>query len=126
MADKIPAILISEDEVDINNLLCLILESEQFKVFQAFDGIAALEMFTAHKDEIDLVVTDLGLPRLGGVELIGQIRKLKPSVKIIGASGFGRNNVRDEVMQAGGDEFMPKPYITSDLVSTARQLLGIA
>ncbi|MEO8168467.1 MAG: response regulator [bacterium] len=125
MADKIPAVLISEDEVDINNLLCLILESEQFKVFQAFDGIAALEMFTAHIDEIDLVVTDLGLPRLGGVELIGQIRKLKPSVKIIGASGFGRNNVRDEVMQAGGDEFMPKPYITSDLVSTARQLLGI-
>ncbi len=124
MADKLPTVLISEDEVDINNLLSLILESEQFKIFQAFDGLAALEMFKEHSDEIDLVVTDLGLPKLGGVELIEQIRKLKPSVKIIGASGFGRNNVRDEVMQAGGDEFMPKPYITSDLVSTARRLLG--
>lgn len=125
MADKLPTVLISEDEVDINNLLSLILESEHFNVFQAFDGIAALEMFSAHRDEIDLVVTDLGLPKMGGVELIEQIRKLKPSVKIIGASGFGRNNVREEVMQAGGDEFMPKPYITSDLVSTARRLLGL-
>lgn len=125
MADKLPTVLISEDEVDINNLLSLILESEQFVVFQAFDGVAALEMFTAHRDEIDLVVTDLGLPKMGGVELIQQIRKVKPSVKIIGASGFGRNNVREEVMQAGGDEFMPKPYVTSELVSTAKRLLGL-
>lgn len=126
MVDKLPTVLISEDEVDINNLLSLILEGEHFNVFQAFDGVAALEMFSAHRDEIDLVVTDLGLPKMGGVELIEQIRKLKPSVKIIGASGFGRNNVREEVMQAGGDEFMPKPYVTSDLVSTAKRLLGLS
>lgn len=117
-------VLISEDEADINNLLTLILESEDFHVFQAFDGQAALDMFTAHQDEIDLLVTDLGLPKMGGVDLIAAVRKLKPSIKIIGASGFGRTNVREEVMQAGGDEFVPKPYVTSDLVDLAKKLLG--
>jgi two-component system, cell cycle sensor histidine kinase and response regulator CckA len=118
-------ILISEDEVDINNLLGLILQSEGFNVLQAFDGESALAVFTAHQSEIDLLVTDLGLPKMGGIELIEKVRKMKPSIKIIGASGFGRNNVREEVMNAGGDEFMPKPYVTSDLVDTAKRLLGV-
>ncbi|MEK7249932.1 MAG: response regulator [Bacteroidota bacterium] len=125
MAEKKPTILISEDEADINNLLTLILQSENFHVLQAFDGLSALETFTAHQDEIDLLVTDLGLPKIGGVELIEKVRKMKPSLKIIGASGFGRNNVREEVMQAGADEFMPKPYVTSDLLDLAKRLLGV-
>jgi len=125
MAEKQPTILISEDEADINNLLTLILQSENFNVLQAFDGLSALETFTAHQDEIDLLVTDLGLPKIGGVELIEKVRKMKPSLKIIGASGFGRNNVRQEVMQAGADEFMPKPYVTSDLLDLAKRLLGV-
>jgi DNA-binding response OmpR family regulator len=117
-------ILISEDEFDINNLLSIILQSEGFNTLQAFDGQSALETFTAHRDEIDLLVTDLGLPKLGGVELIEKVRKLKPSVKIIGASGFGRVNVRDEVMNAGADEFLPKPYVTAELVALAKRLLS--
>ncbi|MDL1892302.1 response regulator [Sphingobacteriales bacterium CHB3] len=124
MEDKQLTILISEDEVDINNLLTLVLQLENFTVLQAFDGLTAYETFLAHKDEVDLMVTDLGLPKMGGVELIEKVRGLKPSVKIIGASGFGRVNVREEVMNAGADEFMPKPYITADLVLLAKKLLG--
>lgn len=118
-------ILISEDEVDINNLLTLVLQMENFNVLQAFDGLSALEMFARQQDEIDLVVTDLGLPKMGGLELIEKVRRMKPSVKIIGASGFGRNNVREEVMGAGADDFLPKPYITSDLLALARKLLAL-
>ena len=97
MAERVPTVLISEDEVDINNLLALILQSENFNVLQAFDGMSALETFTAHQDEVDLLVTDLGLPLLGGIELIKRVRYMKPSLKIIGASGFGRSNVRETV-----------------------------
>lgn len=123
MSEKQPTILISEDEADINNLLTLVLQMENFNVLQAFDGLAAYETFIAHQAEIDLLVTDLGLPKMGGVELIEKVRKMKPSLKIIGASGFGRNNVREEVMAAGGDEFLPKPYVTSDLLALVKTLL---
>lgn len=125
MQAKQHTILISEDEADINNLLALILQMEGFAVLQAFDGQAALDTFNAHADDVDLLVTDLGLPKMGGIELIEKVRKAKPSLKIIGASGFGRNNVREEVMNAGADEFMPKPYVTSDLVESVRRLLGL-
>ncbi len=117
-------ILISEDEPDINNLLSIILRSEGFNTLQAFDGEAALETFSTNQDEIDLLVTDLGLPKMGGLELIEKVRAMKPAVKIIGASGFGRNNVREEVMNAGADDFMPKPYVTADLVELAKRLLS--
>ncbi len=126
MDNRQRGILVSEDEVDINNLLSLILQAEDFTVYQAFDGQAALDLFTKHQGEIDLIVTDLGLPKLGGVELIAKAREMKPSIKIIGASGFGRNNVREEVKRAGADEFLAKPYVTSDLVAMVRRLLGIS
>jgi len=118
-------VLIVEDEHEIRGLLAVVFEIEKFKVYQAQDGIDALEVFKEHEDDIKLLITDLGLPRLGGVELIEQIRALKPSVKIIGSSGYGRSNVREEVLQAGGDIFLPKPYITKDLINTAKQLLGV-
>ena len=125
MTNNRPLVLVSEDEIDINNLLTLVLEAENFSVLQAFDGDDAWQKFSTHADEIDLLVTDLGLPKLGGVELIERARRLKPAVRIIGASGFGRNNVREEVMRAGADEFLPKPYVTAELVATAKRLLGL-
>lgn len=123
MSDKQQTILIAEDEVDINNLLKLVLQMEDFNVLQAFDGQEAFDTFVAHQHEVDVLVTDLGLPKMGGVELIERVRRMKPSLKIIGASGFGRNNVREEVMTAGGNEFLPKPYVTGDLLELVKALL---
>lgn len=124
MAEGQVGILVAEDETDICNLLAMILRAEGFLVFEARDGLEAFEIFKAHADEIALLITDLGLPGLGGVELIEKAKQIKPSVKVIGASGFGRNNVREEVMKAGGHEFLPKPYVAADLVATARKLLA--
>jgi DNA-binding NarL/FixJ family response regulator len=81
-------------------------------------------LFSAHADDVVLMITDLGLPKLGGIELIEKIRAKKPSMKIIGSSGYSRANVAEEVLKAGGDAFAPKPYLVADLLRTVRQLLG--
>jgi DNA-binding response OmpR family regulator len=117
-------VLIAEDEDEIRDLVSSILTLEKFKVFQAVDGTSALETFTKHSDEIALVITDLGLPGLGGLELIEQIRNLSPSVRIIGISGFGHFNVREKIVKAGADEFIAKPFVMDDLIILAKQLLG--
>ncbi len=119
-------VLIAEDEEEIRGLLAMIFEMEQFTVFQAVDGQHALEIFIEHKGEIGLLITDLGLPRLGGVELIEKVRALKPTIRIIGSSGYGRANVREEVLAAGGDIFLPKPFVAAELVQQAKQLLAIS
>jgi two-component system, OmpR family, KDP operon response regulator KdpE len=118
-----PGILIAEDELELRILLSALFEMEGFAVFQAEDGISAMETFSARRDSIDLLITDLGLPGLGGLELIMKIRAIKPSVKIIAASGYGRATIREEVLQAGGDLFYPKPFSVDDILLAAKQLL---
>ena len=117
-------VLIAEDEDEVRNLLALVLELEQFTVYKASDGQEALDLIATQEDKIVLLITDLGLPKLGGLELIEKVRALKPSIKIIGASGFGHANVREEVLKAGADEFRPKPYVTEELIQTIKKLLN--
>jgi len=118
-----PGILIVEDDLEIRILLAEVFRINNFEVYQAHDGQDAIRVFRENQDKISVMVTDLGLPNLGGVELIEMIRAMKPSMKIIGSSGYGRANVREEVLKAGGDQFIAKPYITSDLIRTVRNLL---
>ena len=117
-------ILIVEDDAEIRILLAEVFRLERFDVYQAQDGEEAFRLFAAHQDKIALMLTDLGLPKLGGVELIAKIRAVNPRVKIIGSSGYGRANIRSEVLQAGGDEFIPKPYVTTELIKAVKRLLS--
>ena len=118
-------VLLAEDQTEIRELLSIIFEMEGFRVFQGVDGQAALEILQQNKEDIILLVTDLGLPRLGGVELIQKARALKPSLRIMGTSGYGRVNVREEVLAAGGDDFFAKPFVAIELVQKAKSLLGL-
>jgi len=116
-------VLVVEDEKELRSLFALLLEGEQFTVFQASDGETAMDLFRAHAGEIGLVITDLGLPHIGGVDLIGKARALNPRVKIIGTSGLGGAKVRQIVMQAGADAFLPKPCSVQDVLKTVRDLM---
>ena len=66
----------------------MMLEENGIKVLEAVDGMEAVEIFTAHKDEIGVVLSDLGLPRLGGWEAFLKMKKINPELKGILASGF--------------------------------------
>jgi len=117
-------ILVVEDDAEIRLLLSEVFRVEQFDVYQASDGEEALQVFATNQDKIVLIITDLGLPKLGGVELISMVRAASPGIKIIGSSGYGKANIRDEVLRAGGDEFIPKPYVTTELIKTVRRMLS--
>jgi len=122
-AGRPAGLLLVEDEFEIRTLLAEVFRIERYVIFQAADGREALSVFRENMDRIDLMITDLGLPNLGGIELIEQVRVLKPSLLIIGSSGYGRANIRDEVLEAGGDEFLPKPYVTTQLIERVRSML---
>jgi len=123
-SDRLPGLLLVEDEFEIRSLLSEVFRIEQYEVFQASDGLEALRVFDENKDRIDLMITDLGLPNLGGIELIERVRSIKPGLKIIGSSGYGRVNIREEVLRAGGDEFIPKPYVTIELIKTVKRMVS--
>lgn len=122
-AGRKPGILLVEDETEIRILLAEVFRMEGYEIFQAADGRQALTVFDENKEKIDLLITDLGLPHLGGIDVIRHLRESKQDLLIIGSSGYGRANIREEVIEAGGDEFMPKPYVTKMLIERVRKML---
>ncbi|MDH4070657.1 MAG: response regulator [Ignavibacteria bacterium] len=118
-----PGILLVEDETEIRILLAEVFRIEDYEIFQAADGREALTVFEANKEKIDMLITDLGLPHIGGIDVIKHLREAKQDLLIIGSSGYGRADIREEVIEAGGDEFMPKPYVTKLLIEQVRNML---
>jgi DNA-binding response OmpR family regulator len=113
-------VLVVEDDKDLRTLFGMLLEAEGFRVFQANDGQAGLDTLSANAGEIGIVITDLGLPRVGGVDLIARVRAGHPEVKIIGTSGYGAKDVRAMVLAAGADEFYPKPFSVPELINKVK------
>jgi two-component system, cell cycle sensor histidine kinase and response regulator CckA len=116
-------VLIVEDEENLRDLLRMVLEDSGIKVLEAVDGMEAVEIFTAHKDEIGVVLTDLGLPRLGGWEAFLKMREINPELKGILASGFFNPIVRTEIIKSGARDFIQKPYNSAQVVAMVRDLL---
>ena len=117
-------VLIVEDEENLRDLLRMMLEDSGIKVLEAVDGMEAVEVFTAHKDEIGVVLTDLGLPRLGGWEAFLKMREINPEVKGILASGFFNPDVKIEIIKSGAEDFIQKPYNSTQIVEMVRNLLN--
>jgi DNA-binding NtrC family response regulator len=99
------------------------LEDNGMKVLEAVDGVEAVEIFTAHKDEIGVVLSDLGLPRLGGWEAFLKMREINPELKGILASGFYNADVKNEIIKSGAMDFMQKPYDSVKIIKMVREAL---
>ncbi len=117
-------VLVVEDEEQLLKLVSTFLESEEFRVFRARDGIEGLQEFRGHQQEIDVLLTDLGLPQLGGADLITAVRYQKPSVKIIGVSGLSGMDVSRIALRSGADMFVSKPFHIDDIFGAIRSVLG--
>lgn len=119
-------ILLVEDEEMLRDLAVEILEGEGFHVLAAKDGLEAVEMFETHRDEIGLVVCDLGLPKLGGREVFLKMKQRKPSVRAIVASGYLEPTIRSEILKAGVIDTIQKPYDFAELLEKIRAVIGNA
>ena len=116
-------VLIVEDEDNLRDLVKMVLEENGIKVLEAVDGVEALKVFNAHKDEIGVVLSDLGLPRLGGWEAFLKMKEINPELKGILASGFSHEDVRTEIIKSGAMEFIPKPYDSKQILTLVRKVL---
>ena len=89
MIDKNKCILIVDDVKDIRESLALILEDEGYIIIQASNGLEALELLSV--GQIDMMITDILMPEMDGIELSTQVRNEHPDIKIILISGGGRD-----------------------------------
>jgi len=116
-------ILLAEDEAVVRKLTCEILESYGYTVIEAHNGIEALEISKDLKIEIDLLMTDIVMPKMGGRELASQILEIRPGLRVLFASGY----TDDAIMRHGiideGTNFIQKPFSSEALTLKIRNLL---
>jgi PAS domain S-box-containing protein len=117
-------ILLVEDEEMLRDLGVIILESEGYRVLAAKDGVEAVAIFEEHRDDIGLVVCDLGLPRLGGREVFLKMKESRPGVRAIVASGYLEPAIRSEMLKAGVLDTIQKPYDFNELLTKIRSAIG--
>lgn len=117
-------ILLVDDEEMLRELGVTFLEGEGYRVIVAQDGVEAVEQFEKHRDEIGLVLCDLGLPRMGGREAFLRMKQSRPGVRVIVASGYLEPATRSQIMEDGVIDTIQKPYNFHDLVTKVRATIG--
>ncbi|MGZ3565507.1 MAG: MASE1 domain-containing protein [Gemmatimonadaceae bacterium] len=108
-------ILVVEDEPAVRNALGRMLIAGGYKVVSAENGAEALKLFGAGKDDIDLLITDLVMPGIGGRDLARQCTAIRDSLKVIYISGYTRDSLLSPQTFEEGTEFIEKPF-TSDAI----------
>ena len=116
-------ILVVEDEPTMLRLVQEALEDAGHKVLPATNGAAGLKAFQSSQAEIKLVITDLMMPKLNGVEMARMIRKESASVPILFISGYADDLVFEDEVMRGPTMFMPKPFRQDTLVDEVAAIL---
>ena len=116
-------VLVVDDEPDVSYLLEVVLQTNGYHVLSARSAEQALDIFQAHRDEIQMLFSDLGLPKLDGFDLSDRLKKFKPELRTILASGYADGSVKARMVEHGIDGFVQKPYNISALLQTMRNIL---
>lgn len=116
-------ILFVEDEEMLRKLIENLLKDNGYKVLTAEDGEKAVEMYSKNADNIDLVITDMGLPKLNGWKAYQKMREYNPEVKMILASGYLDPEIRAELKDNSQEYFIQKPYNLNDMLKKVREVI---
>jgi DNA-binding NtrC family response regulator len=116
-------ILVIEDEAAIRRVLVKILseESDSYKVNEAQDGVEGLEILK--KEDFDLVLCDIKMPKMDGIEVLEAVRKIKPEIPFVMISGHGDLDTAVNTMRMGAFDYISKPPDLNRLLTTVRNAL---
>jgi two-component system, cell cycle sensor histidine kinase and response regulator CckA len=117
-------VLLVEDEEALRSIGKEILEAYGYNVILAGDGLEALELASGRAEPIELLMTDILMPKMGGIELAEQLSTLNADLKILYTSGY--NDSGTGLRRVAGSRYLQKPYAMQNLARTLRELLDPA
>jgi CheY-like chemotaxis protein len=119
-------VLVVEDEERVRTLACAALESAGYRVLRADGSRSALFLSESLRDRIDILVTDVVLPEIGGRELAGHLRAKRPDLKVLFVSGFTDDVLLRKGIRRAEAHFLPKPFTAAALTRKVRDVLAAA
>ena len=117
-------ILVVEDETLMRRLLQRVLAKHNTSILLAADGEEAVHLYHDNKQEICVVLLDLGLPKMSGWEVFDNLRQDNPDVPIVVASGYMEPVLKSRLYQAGVEHFIDKPYSLDQLAQTLQSVMN--
>ena len=116
-------ILIAEDQDSVRQLLATMLNRLGYTVLEASGGPEALQKANTHKDPVDLLITDIIMPGMNGVELANQLRSTQLDLAVLYVSGHGGDELARRGVVESSRELLTKPFDSQQLGERVRQLL---
>jgi len=116
-------VLVVEDESALRKLMMRVLDGAGFQVVEAKDGEQAIEICKTWAEPIDMVVSDLAMPKLNGLQLKEMVAGLCPTVKFLLISGYAEEVVEDPTILGTNTDFLEKPFLPDELILKVRQVL---
>jgi PAS domain S-box-containing protein len=117
-------VLLVEDEESVRQLVRDTLQAKGYKVLEADGGEAGLAVAMHHPAEIDLVITDVVMPGIGGRELVRQLAQSRPTTKVLYLSGYTEDAIVSDGSIEKGTAFLQKPFSLQSLARKVREVLG--
>jgi two-component system cell cycle sensor histidine kinase/response regulator CckA len=124
MSDKdgdgaVATVLVVEDERVVREMLLAVLARFNYRVLVATDGLEGVELYRAHGERIDLVLLDLSMPGLSGIEVLAQLQSINPAVCVVILTGFAEDNPALAEI-----ELVHKPFRVDELIGVIKRLIG--
>jgi two-component system cell cycle sensor histidine kinase/response regulator CckA len=116
-------VLLAEDDAPMRALTRHLLEAQGYRVLEACDGDQAITLAQAHKNEIDLLLTDVVMPRLSGPGLVERLRASQPGIKIVYMSGYTDELLAHHGALDSGIAFLEKPFTQESLLQAVQAAL---
>jgi YesN/AraC family two-component response regulator len=113
------SILICDDEEGIRESLKLIFEKEYDLLFAA-NGHEAIDLL--NKNGVDIVIMDIKMPRMDGIETMRKLKEIKPNLKILVTSGYKSVETAKEAISAGASDYMVKPFDRGEILKAVKKL----
>ena len=117
-------ILVVEDEVDVRELACEFLRVTGYSVLQARNGVEALDIIRRHSSKIDLILSDVVMPKMGGTELASRLRSTRSNAKLLLMSGYSEYVAQTQGEDPAQTLMLPKPFSRSSLIEKVREALA--
>lgn len=110
------AVLLVEDDRPLLEFFSTVLKRDGYQVFEAGNGVEALEFIEGHPDQrIDILLSDVAMPYMGGIQLSERLKEAWPDVRILLTSALPQQEVKERCGPAFNPDFLAKPFSVADL-----------
>jgi two-component system cell cycle sensor histidine kinase/response regulator CckA len=118
-------VLLVEDEASVRELVRETLAARGYKVLEAENGESGLRVAEAHGDGIDILITDVVMPGMGGRELAKRLLQIRPNLAVLYLSGYTEDTILHQGALGPGTAFLQKPFTLQNLARKVREVLRV-